>query len=61
MYLTGFFSNYPTQRTVNEIFVFLNEQRLEPAIGVCYDFSSIRDACLALDGGKLSGKIVVKV
>lgn len=61
VYLTGFFSNYPTRAAVADIFAFLREHRLEPAIGACYDFSSIREACLALDGGKADGKIVVKV
>ena len=61
VYLTGFFSNYPTQRTVNEIFAFLNEHKLEPCFGECYDFEHIRDACIALDSGKVNGKIVVKM
>jgi len=59
VYLTGFFSNYPTQRDVEEIFAFLNRHGLEPAFGACYDFAHIRDACLALDDGKVNGKIVV--
>lgn len=33
VYLTGFFSNYPTQQTVDEIFAFLNERKLEPCFG----------------------------
>ena len=61
VYLTGFFSNYPTQEAVGDIFAFLNQRRLEPAIGACYDFGNIRDACIALDGGNVYGKIVVKV
>ena len=61
VYLTGFFSNYPTQRTVDDIFAFLKQHQLEPAIGACYDFDNIRDACVALDGGKVNGKIVVTV
>lgn len=61
VYLTGFFSNYPTQETVDDIMVFLNKHRLEPMIGASYDFDHIRDACIALDGGKVNGKIVVTV
>ena len=61
VYLTGFFSNYPTQQTVDEIFAFLNEHRLEPCFGECFDFELIKDACIALDSGKVNGKIVVKV
>ena len=61
VYLTGFFSNYPTQETVDNIMAFLNKHRLEPMIGASYDFDHIRDACIALDGGKVNGKIVVMV
>ena len=61
VYLTGFFSNYPTQETVDDIMAFLNKHRLEPMIGASYDFDHIRDACIALDGGKVNGKIVVTV
>lgn len=61
VYLTGFFSNYPTQQTVDDIFAFLNEHRLEPCFGECFDFEHIKDACIALDSGRVNGKIVVKV
>ncbi len=61
VYLTGFFSNYPTQQTVDEIFAFLNERKLQPVYGECFDFEHIREACIALDGGKVNGKIVVKI
>ncbi|MBR1751263.1 MAG: zinc-binding dehydrogenase, partial [Ruminococcus sp.] len=61
VYLTGFFSNYPTQQTVDEIFAFLNEHKLEPCFGECFDFEHIKDACIALDSGNVNGKIVVKM
>ncbi|SDA33086.1 zinc-binding dehydrogenase [Ruminococcus sp. YE78] len=61
VYLTGFFSNYPTQQTVDDIFAFLNEHRLEPCFGECFDFEHIKDAYIALDSGKVNGKIVVKM
>ena len=60
VYLTGFFSNYPTQETMDEIFAYLNKHHLTPAVGAVYDFSHIRDACMAQDGKpKVDGKIVV--
>ena len=61
VYLTGFFSNYPTQDTVNNIFSFLNKHRIRPCVGRSYDFSRIADACSDMDSGKVNGKIVVKV
>ena len=61
VYLTGFFSNYPTQQIMDEIFAFLNKKNLVPACGKVYNFESICDAVTAQDGGKVNGKIVVKV
>ena len=61
VYLTGFFSNYPTQQIVDDIFAFLNEKKLVPAGGSIFDFANIRDAVAAQDEGKVNGKIVVKV
>lgn len=61
VYLTGFFSNYPTQQTVDEIFAFLNAKRLVPICGAVYTFEHIRDAIAAQDEGKANGKIVVKL
>jgi NADPH:quinone reductase-like Zn-dependent oxidoreductase len=59
VYLTGFFSNYPTQQDMDEIFAFLNEHHLVPVSGRVYNFEHIRDAVIAQDEGKVNGKIVV--
>ncbi|HIU32174.1 MAG TPA: zinc-binding dehydrogenase [Candidatus Caccousia avistercoris] len=61
VYLTGFHSNWPTQKAVDDIFAFLVEYRLTPCLGRCFAFSHIREACLALDSGTVNGKIVVKM
>lgn len=61
VYLTGFFSNYPTQKMVQDIFTFMDEKHLEPLIGATFDFAHIKDACVALDKGTINGKIVVSV
>ena len=58
--LTGFYSNYPTAGMIQDIFRFMDEHRLKPLIGAVYDFENIREACIALDEGKVNGKIVVK-
>ena len=60
VYLTGFFSNYPTQQVMDEIFAFLNDHHLVPAIGKVFDFENVREALIAQDEGKVNGKIVVK-
>ena len=61
VYLTGFFSNYPTQESMDDIFGFLHEHKLTPCCGPVFDFEHIRDAILAQDGKKADGKIVVRV
>ena len=59
VYLTGFFSNYPMQKMIQDIFSFMDEHNLKPLIGATFDFEYIREACIALDSGKVNGKIVV--
>ncbi len=61
VYLTGFFSNYPTQKMIQDIFTFMDKHSLKPLIGATFDFAHIKDACVALDSGKVNGKIVVRV
>lgn len=61
VYLTGFYSNVPTQKVMDNIFSFIREHDLCPCIGAEYDFSAIKEACIALDNGKVNGKIVVKM
>ena len=61
VYLTGFFSNFPTQRTMDGIFTFMREKRLVPAVGNVYDFERIAKAAAAQDEGRVNGKIVVRV
>ena len=59
VYLTGFFSNSPTQKSIDEIFDFLKAYDLKPCIGAVYSFKNIRQACMDMDDGKVNGKIVV--
>ena len=61
VYLTGFHSNWPTQETMDEIFSFMESHALFPHIGASFDFADISEACTALDGGGVNGKIVVEV
>ena len=61
VYLTGFFSNYPTQEIVDDMFRFFNEKKLVPISGKVFDFENIRDAVIAQDTGAVNGKIVVKM
>jgi NADPH:quinone reductase-like Zn-dependent oxidoreductase len=61
VYLTGFFSNYPTQQVMDEIFAFLDEHHLVPVSGKVFDFENIKDALTAQDNGSVNGKIVVRI
>lgn len=61
VYLTGFYSNFPDRKTMQDIFDFIKEHKLKPLIGEVYTFDNIKEACIALDSGKVNGKIVVKM
>ncbi len=58
VYLTGFFSNFPTQEIVDSLFKFINDYNVKPFIGACYKFSDIKAAIKAQEKG-VDGKIVV--
>lgn len=59
VFLTGFYSNMPTQDIMNDIFNFLNQYQLLPGIGKVYPFSQIAKACEDMEAGKVNGKIVI--
>lgn len=61
VYLTSFFSNYPTQKVMDDIFDFIKVHHLKPCIGETFAFSDIRSACIAQDVGSVNGKIVVEM
>lgn len=61
VYLTGFFSNYPNQETVDSMFEFFRKKELVPLYGKAFAFSDIQSALLAQDSGSVNGKIVVTV
>jgi NADPH:quinone reductase-like Zn-dependent oxidoreductase len=61
VYLTGFYSNYPTQEIVNQMFDFFNEKKLTPVSGKVFRFDNIKDAVMAQESGSVNGKIIVEV
>lgn len=61
VYLTGFFSNYPTQQIMEDIFSFLAVHQMKPAVGATHSFTDIAKALSDLDHHKADGKIVVSV
>lgn len=61
VYLTGFFSNYPTQQIIDDIFNFINKKNIIPNFVNVFDFKNIKDVITAQDTGTVNGKIVVKI
>lgn len=61
VYLSGFFSNYPTQKAMDDIFDYILEHHLTPAIGKLYPFKQIAQACTDVERGGIDGKLVIKV
>ena len=59
VYLTGFHSNWPDQKAMDEIFAFLSAHYIVPSYGAHFTFDQVREACIALDSHKVNGKIVV--
>lgn len=59
VYLTGFFSNYPEQKDISDVFSFLDEHSLVPRIGRVFRFKDVSKACTMQDEGGADGKIVV--
>ena len=59
VYLTGFYSNYPTQEIVDDMFSFFNKHDLKPIHGPVYSFDNIKDAMRMQESGKAGGKIIV--
>ena len=61
VYLTGFFSNYPTQQVMQQIFSFLDEHGLKPLLGEVRKFSDITKAMDDFDNHRIWGKLVIDV
>jgi hypothetical protein len=47
VYLTGFYSNYPTQEIVDQMFHFFQEKKITPVKGKVFSFENIKDAVTA--------------
>jgi NADPH2:quinone reductase len=61
VYLTGFFSNYPTQAIINEIFEHLNKHKLRPIISKVFSLDDIGQAHALMENNTANGKVVVSI
>ena len=60
VYLTGFFSNYPTQAIINDIFEYIHKHKLHPVISKVFSLNEIGLAHAIMENNNANGKIVVK-
>jgi NADPH:quinone reductase-like Zn-dependent oxidoreductase len=58
-YLTGFFSNSPTQEAMNAVFAMVAENAIEPPVAAVFRFEDLKSAIEMQDAGGFQGKIVV--
>lgn len=61
-YLTSFFSNYPTQEIIDEMFKFIVENDIDPKIGKLFtDLADIGHAHELMESNKAQGKIIFRL
>jgi NADPH:quinone reductase len=61
VYLTSFYSNYPTQKIIDDIFAHIRQYNLQPAVGRVFPLEKIADAHLLMEHNTANGKIVITV
>lgn len=61
IYLSSFFSNYPTQEIIDKIFGHIKQYNLKPPISKVFTLNDIAKAHVLMEQNKANGKIVVLV
>lgn len=61
VYLTGFFSNYPTQKTIDAIFNLIKTHDLHPSIAKVFYLDEIVQAHSMAENNEADGKIVISI
>jgi NADPH:quinone reductase-like Zn-dependent oxidoreductase len=61
VYLTGFFSNYPTQQSIDAIFSLIKANNLHPVIAKIFSLDEIVQAHSMAENDEANGKIVIKI
>lgn len=61
VYLTSFYSNYPSQEVMNNIFKIIDDNKIKPVIGYKFKIEEIAQAHILMEENKANGKIVVTV
>lgn len=61
IYLTSFFSNYPTQKAIDGIFCLIKKHHIHPVISCVFPLDEIAEAHRFAESNEANGKIVIKV
>lgn len=61
VFLTGFFSNYPTQTTIDHLFSLIHKATIKPLYNKVFTLSEISQAHTLLEQGGAGGKIILKI
>ena len=61
VFLTGFFSNFPTQETIDSLFHLIAEADIKPLYSKVFALDDIVEAHTLLEKGGAGGKIVINV
>lgn len=61
VYLSSFYSNNPTQYSMDRIFQHIDVHGIKPTVAAIFEFDEIAKAHELLDSGEANGKIVVRI
>jgi NADPH:quinone reductase-like Zn-dependent oxidoreductase len=61
VYLTGFFSNFPTQAIIDDIFNHINKHKLRPTISKVFGMEEIGQAHTLMENDNSNGKVIVRI
>jgi NADPH:quinone reductase len=61
VYLTGFFSNYPTQTVIDDIFNMIEINNLHPVISHVFSLEEMGMAHRLMENNQAKGKVVIKI
>lgn len=61
VFLTGFYSNFPTYQSINNLFDLINKAQLKPLYAKVFSLDQIAEAHTLLEKGGAGGKIILKI
>ncbi len=61
VFLTGFFSNYPTQQVIDDMMGIIREANIKPLYSKVFSLDEIVEAHTLLERGGAGGKIILKI